>query len=67
MSQLNSSLQNPNMLSKHKPFMLSKKFTETAVLPELNWIMFNLLKYMNNLSLLNPLVFDYMIDLCRIN
>jgi len=38
--------------------MLSKKFTETAVLPELKWIMFNLLKYMNNLSLLYPLVFD---------
>jgi len=60
-------------LSKHKPIMLSKKFLHpeggsiTAILSALNVIVFNLLKYMYNLSLLNPFVLDHIIALCCIN
>jgi len=39
-----------------KPFMLSKKSEPTTILPELNLIVFNLLKYMYNLNVLNPFV-----------
>jgi len=38
----------------------------TAILPKRNFV-FNLLKSTNNLSLLNPFVLDYMIDLCCLN
>jgi len=53
--------------------MLSKKnctsrgWQPAAILPELNLIVFNLLKFMYYLSLLNPLVLDNTIDLCRID
>jgi len=53
--------------------MLSKKFLHpeggsiTAILSALNVIVFNLLKYMYNLSLLNPFVLDHIIALCCIN
>jgi len=74
---LNLTVQNPNVLSKHKPFMLSKKIStsrgwqysarQLPFCPNLILIVSTLLKYMYNFSLLKPFVLDYMIDLCCIN
>jgi len=46
---------------------MSLSNTNAVILSKLNLIVFNLLKYMEHLSLRNPFVFAYMIDLCRIN